>query len=41
MKEKGYYETRSKERLKQLILPISVVGPSDPTQTSVKEFEST
>ena len=32
----------SKERLKQPILPISVVGPSDPSQqTSVKEFEST
>ena len=41
MKEKAYYQTRSKERLKQPILPISVVGPSDPTQTSVKEFEST
>ena len=41
MKEKAYYETRSKERLKQPIPLISVVGPSDPTQTSVKEFDST
>ena len=41
MKEKVYYETRNKERLKQPIMPNSVVGPSDPAQTSVKEFEST
>ena len=41
MKEKVYYETRNKERLKQPIPPNSVVGPLDPAQTSVKEFEST
>ena len=41
MKEKVYYETINKERLKQPILLNSVVGPLDPAQTSVKEFEST